>query len=139
MREEHLRSRQRKVVCYTCHDKRPTYICSRCTGHREHFQETNFEQDCKRGTQQCLECKSGRRKGKVCIVEQCKKIVSEENLPASEKKYRNRSLVCADCQQRGYTAKDVNTYTCSSCKKTGGNGIVQAKHLQRATSSGTQK
>ena len=99
MREEHLRSRQRKVLCYRCHDQRPTYTCSRCseTGHREDFQKTHFEQDCARGTQQCLECKSGRRKGKVCIVDVCRKFVSGEILPASEKIYRNRSLVCAEC------------------------------------------
>ena len=138
MREEHFRTRKNKVVCYKCQEQRPTYTCSRCgeTGHREDFQKTNFERDCTRGTQQCLECKSGRRKGKICIVDVCKKFVSEENLPASEKKYRKRSLVCTDCQQRGYTAKNVETYTCSSWKKTGGSGIFQAKHFQQAKTRG---
>ena len=142
MRESHFGARKDKVICYTCQEQRPTFTCSRCseTGHREDFQEKNFEQDCKRGTQQCLECKSGRRKGKVCIVEQCKKFVLDEKLSASEKHHhRNRPLICEICAQKGYSLKDAETYTCSSCQQSGGRGIFQAKDFQRAVKRRNQK
>ena len=140
MRENHLSSKD-KVICYACKKTKTRYTCTRCheTGPRENFQRTNFEQDLQRGRLQCLECKEGRKKGKVCIVEVCKKFTSEEKLPASAKKWRNRALVCEECQKKGYTVKDTETYTCCVCQKNGGSGIFQALHLQRAKSRGTQK
>ena len=127
MREDHFRSRQGKVICYAC---KKTYTCTRCgeIGPREDFQETNFKISNKRGSLQCLECKKGKRKGKLCKV--CKKFISDEKLPAIEKKNRNRALVCEECQKKGYTVKDAETYTCCVCQKTGGSGIFQAKDLQ---------
>ena len=193
-REEHL-SRQDKVICYTCHEQRPTYICSRCgkTGQREDFQKTNFdrackrgtieclecqpgrrkgkvcileqdqrptytccrcdetgpreifqaihlERDCKRGTQQCLECKSGRRKGKVCILKQCKKFVREENVSQTQQKHATRGFVCETCTEQGYTSANTHTYTCASCEEvTGGHGLFQTPNFRRAVKRGTQK
>ena len=136
MREEHLRSRQRKVVCYTCHDKRPTFTCSRCdeTGHREDFQKDHFDRDCQRGTQQCLECKSGRRKGKVCVVSTSKKFVLLENLPKAHQHNPKQILICAECLTKGYTVKDTTTYncTCNQCPIVGGRMLFQDKNFTRA-------
>ena len=66
-------------------------------------------------------------------------LISEEKLPANEKKYPNRALVCEECQKKGYTVRYTETYTCCACQKTGGSGIFQAEYLQRAKSRGTQK
>ena len=142
MRKEHLSSRERKVLCYECYGGRPTYTCNRCgeSGHREDFQKTHFEQDCQRGTQQCLECKTGKRKGKICIVDVCKKFIREESLSNAHKRHPSRAFVCDTCTQRGYTTKNAETYTCSACKKvTGGHGLFQEKNFQRAAERGTQK
>ena len=141
VRENHLLLKQ-KVICYACKkESRTRYTCTRCgeTGPREDFQRKNFERDHERGSLQCLECIEGRRKGKVCIVEVCKKFTSQEKLPASAKKWRNRALVCEECQKKGYTVKDTETYTCCVCQKTGGSGIIQANNLQREKRRGTQK
>ena len=97
-RKKHF-SREDNVLCITCHEHRSKYTCSRCgqTGSREKFQKTNFNQDGRRGTQQCLECKSGIckceicgqqclqcksgiRKGKICVIEHCKTFGYEYNL-----------------------------------------------------------
>ena len=129
------------MLCYTCHEQRPMYTCSRCgeTGHRGDFQKTHFEQDCARGTQQCLECKSGRRKGKVCIVEQCKQFIRNENLSQYHKHNPTRALVCEVCSEKGYTFANTETYTCASCKRvTGGQGLFQSRNLKRAAARGTQ-
>ena len=134
IREEHL-SRQRPVICYTCHDQRPTYNCSRCgeTGHREDFQMTNFDRDCKRGAQQCLECKSGRRIGKVCMMKQCQKFVHRENLSQVHQESKTRMFVCETCTEKGYTTANTHTYTCASCKEvTGGHGLFQTPNFRRA-------
>ena len=141
MREGHFRARKNKVVCYKCQEQRPTYTCSRCgeTGHREEFQKINFDQDCTRGTQQCLECKSGRRKGKVCIVEQCKKFIRRENLSQHHQTHPKNPLVCEVCTGKGYTAANTQTYTCASCKKvTGGHGLL-TKNFQQAAKRGAHK
>ena len=134
-KQHHHGKRQTRVVCYECHEQRTTFTCSRCnkTGHREVFQKTNFMQDCRRGRQQCHECKSGRRKGKQCIVEQCKKFILRENLSQHHQKNPKNPLVCEACTGKGYTAANTQTYTCASCKEvTGGHGLFQAKIFQQA-------
>ena len=142
MRQSHLGSRKSPVVCYECHEKQPMYTCNRCgvTGIRDAFQKSNFERDCKHGTQQCLECKSGTRKGKVCIVEQCKKFIAQEYLPQRHRDRPNEQYVCQACSANGYSLKNTETYTCSQCKQvTGGHGVFQSKDFQRAAKRGTQK
>lgn len=87
-RQHHLSKREDRLLCYECHEKRTTYTRSRCghTGVREVFQKTHFERDCERGTQQCVECKSGRRKGMYrCAVQQVRargEIVCERKAPS---------------------------------------------------------
>ena len=142
MREHHFRTPPCSVICYTCHDKRPKYTCSQCkqTGPREDFQNIDFERASDRKTQLCLECKSGRRKGKVCIVDECKTFVREENLSKTHKINPSRAFVCDTCTENGYTPKNPETYTCSACEKvTGGHGLFQSKDFQRAAKRGTQK
>ena len=103
-------------------------------------QKTNFEVACKRNTQQCLECKSGRRKGKTCIVENCGQFVRDENLPQAHKTHMTRAFVCDKCAKGGYTTKDQGTYTCSACKSvTGGHNLFQTKHFQQAVARGCQR
>ena len=116
------------------------YICSRCGlwGPRRSFSK-NLTRDLKRNTQQCLECKSGRRGGKVCIVEVCKQFVKEENLTQTQKHNRSRVLVCAVCADRGYTLKDPKTYTCSVCKNvTGSRMLFKESNLTRDAKRGIQ-
>ena len=142
MRQSHLGNRKSPVVCYECHEKQPMYTCSRCgvTGIRDAFQKTNYEGDCKHGKQQCLECKSGTRKGKVCIVEQCKKFILRENLSQHHQTHPNNPLVWEVCTGKGYTPANTQTYTCASCKEvTGGHGLFQTKNFQQAAKRGTQK
>ena len=145
MRKNHFRKSRENfnsVICYTCYEKRPRYICGRCkhTGPREDFQRENFPRACKRGTQMCLECKSGRRKGKRCLVDKCKTFVRKENLSKTHKNQLGRAFVCDTCTENGYTTKNPKTYTCSACKKvTGGHGLFQSKNFPRAAKTGTQK
>ena len=142
MRSHHFSQSPRSVICYTCHDKRPKYICGRCkhTGPREDFQRKDFPRACKRGTQMCLECKSGRRRGKRCLVDKCKTFVREENLPKTHKNQSSRAYVCDNCTENGYTTKNPKTYTCSACEKvTGGHGLFQSKNFTQAAKSGKQK
>ena len=142
MRKNHLSSRNNKVLCYGCNNQPSMYICSRCgeCGLRKAFETKHFERDCKRNTQQCLECKSGRRKGKTCSVEACKQFIKEENLSQAHKRNVTRAFVCDMCAEKGYTTKDQKTYTCSACKNvTGGHGLFQTKNFQQAAARGTQK
>ena len=141
-RKHHLSNRKALLLCYKCHDQRPTYTCSRCgdAGQREDFQKTNFEQDCKRGTQQCLKCKSGKRQGKVCMVEKCTQFIALENLSRTHKNKPSRPLVCDTCAGKGYSTRDTHTYVCCKCKNvSGGHGIFQSTNFQRAAKRGTQK
>ena len=142
MRQNHFKKPSRSVICYTCHEKEPKYLCRRCkqTGPREDFATNYFDRVCERETQLCLECKSGRRKGKECVVDKCKTFVREENLSKTHKINPSRAFVCDTCTENGYTTKNPKTYTCSACEKvTGGHGLFQSKHFQRAAKRGTQK
>ena len=71
-----ISQQQQQVICYACHKERITYTCTRCeqTGTREDFQKANFKRDMQRGVLLCLECKEDRKKGKTCIVNDCKKL-----------------------------------------------------------------
>ena len=130
------------MICYACQAERSTYSCTRCkdTGPREDFQKTNFERDHERGSLQCLECKEGRKKGKVCIVDDCKKFISHNNLSETHKINASRPFVCEPCTKNGYSTKDTKTYVCANCKKVaGGHGLFQSKNFQQAAKRGTQR
>ena len=85
------------------------YECSRCyhRGNRLEFQKKHWEQDKKRGTQQCVACTNGTRGGLQCGVQKCKKFVCERALSASDRKNSTRKgeFVCETCLEVGYTAK----------------------------------
>ena len=50
---------------------------------------------------------------------------------ASEKLHRGRPLLCTSCVEKINTTKNVVTYTCTICSKTGGHGIfVFVSHVQ---------
>ena len=103
MRLHHFKKPLYSIICYTCHEKRPKYICRRCkhTGPREDFQRTNFHRVCERETQVCLECKSNTRKGKECIVDKCKTFVRKENFSKTQKHNPGRAFVCDTCTENG--------------------------------------
>ena len=107
------KKRQRKIVCYIYHDQRPTLTCSRCSDieYREYFQKTSFEQDYTRGTQQDLEYKSNRRKDKVYIVENYKKLNKEENLFNTNKKIPSPVFVCDNCTLQGHASTKNDCHT----------------------------
>ena len=79
------------------------------------------------------------KKWEVCIVADCKTFIRDENLSETQRNQPNRPLVCEICLERGHTIKDTTTYTCISCKKSGGRGFFQVKDFQRAVSAGKQK
>ena len=65
-----------------------------------------------------LICTSCKEKKSKCAVKSCGLLLSREcfdkNLFDNARKH-NRALVCRKCQDKGFSPKDLDTYTCQVC------------------------
>ena len=81
----------------------------------------------------CRGCDEGTKKGEQCAQEKCRRYVAEAELTPPQKKSRLREFVCLECQEKGYSLKDLRRFLCREpgCGFAGGRGRIQESNFER--------